>query len=117
MRDVYDVIFAPVVTEKTAQQMEAGNVYTFIVSQDANKIEIKSAIESIFDVTVENVRTHNVLGKVKRMGRFQGRRPSWKKAVVTLKEDDVRAIADEDFRDDTVDAGEVGIVSIEPVAV
>jgi large subunit ribosomal protein L23 len=95
MRDVYDVIFAPVVTEKTAQQMEAGNVYTFIVSQDANKIEIGQAIERIWDVTVEDVRTMKYSGKARRsfLGRMsrnqqKGRRAAFKKAVVQLAEGD-----------------------------
>jgi large subunit ribosomal protein L23 len=95
MRDVYDVIFAPVVTEKTAQQMEAENVYTFIVSQDANKIEIGQAIERIWDVTVEDVRTMKYSGKARRsfLGRMsrnqqKGRRAAFKKAVVQLAEGD-----------------------------
>lgn len=95
MRDVYDVILAPVVTEKTAQQMEVGNVYTFIVSGDANKIEIGSAVERIWDVTVQDVRTMKYAGKAKRsfLGRMsknqqKGRRASFKKAVVQLAEGD-----------------------------
>jgi len=95
MRDVYDVIFAPVVTEKTAQQMEAENVYTFIVSQDANKIEIGKAIERLWDVTVEDVRTMKYSGKARRsfLGRMsrnqqKGRRAGYKKAVVQLAEGD-----------------------------
>ena len=95
MRDVYDVILAPVVTEKTARQMEVGNVYTFIVSRDANKIEIGSAIERIWDVTVHDVRTMRYAGKAKRssLGRMsrdqqKGRRASFKKAVVQLAEGD-----------------------------
>jgi len=95
MRDVYDVIFAPVVTEKTAQQMESENVYTFIVSQDANKIEIGKAVERIWDVTVEDVRTMKYSGKARRsfLGRMsrnqqKGRRAGFKKAVVQLAEGD-----------------------------
>jgi len=95
MRDVYDVIFAPVVTEKTAQQMETENVYTFIVSQDANKIEIGKAIERIWDVTVQDVRTMKYSGKARRsfLGRMsrnqqKGRRAGFKKAVVQLAEGD-----------------------------
>ena len=60
----------------------------FQVDRRANKIEIKRAVEEIFDVTVENVRTSSVHGKVKQLGRFRGRRPDWKKAVVTLMEGD-----------------------------
>lgn len=95
MRDVYDVILAPVVTEKTALQMEAENVYTFIVSSDANKIEIGKAIERIWDVTVEDVRTMKYAGKARRsfLGRMaknyqKGRRAGFKKAVVQLAEGD-----------------------------
>jgi large subunit ribosomal protein L23 len=93
MSDVYDVILAPVVTEKTAQQMEEDNVYTFIVAAGANKIEIGKAVERIWDVTVEDVRTMKYAGKVKRafLGRMArnhqaGRRASYKKAVVQLAE-------------------------------
>jgi large subunit ribosomal protein L23 len=95
MRDVYDVIVARVVTEKTAQQMESENVYTFIVSQDANKIEIGKAVERIWDVTVEDVRTMKYSGKARRsfLGRMsrnqqKGRRAGFKKAVVQLAEGD-----------------------------
>ena len=91
----YDVILAPVVTEKTAHQMEVENVYTFVVAADANKIEIGKAIERLWDVTVSDVRTMKYSGKVKRslMGRMArsnkvGRRPSFKKAVVQLAEGD-----------------------------
>ena len=89
MRDAYDVILAPVVTEKTADQMEAGNVYTFLVSTDANKIEIGKAIERIWDVTVKDVRTMRYAGKAKRalMGRM-ARNNAYKKAVVQLAEGD-----------------------------
>jgi len=94
MRDAYDVILAPVVTEKTADQME-GNVYTFVVSRDANKIEIGKAVEQIWDVRVMDVRTMRYAGKAKRafLGRMarnneKGRRPAFKKAVVQLAEGD-----------------------------
>jgi large subunit ribosomal protein L23 len=95
MRDVYDVILAPVVTEKTALQMETENVYTFIVSSAANKIEIGKAVERIWDVTVEDVRTMKYAGKARRsfLGRMaknyqKGRRAGFKKAVVQLAEGD-----------------------------
>jgi len=94
MRDAYDVIVSPVVTEKSAGQMES-NIYTFIVSMDANKIEIGKAVEKIWDVTVKDVRTMRYAGKAKRamLGRMArnnatGRRPSYKKAVVQLAEGD-----------------------------
>jgi large subunit ribosomal protein L23 len=95
MSDAYDVILAPVVTEKSARQMEASNIYTFVVSRDANKIEIGSAIERIWDVTVHDVRTMRYVGKAKRsfLGRMsknqqKGRRAGFKKAVVQLAEGD-----------------------------
>lgn len=94
MREPYDIIVAPVVTEKSADQME-GSVYSFVVANDANKIEIGQAIEKLWDVTVKDVRTMRYAGKAKRafMGRMSrgagmGRRPSWKKAVVQLAEGD-----------------------------
>jgi len=95
MRDMYDIILAPVVTEKTTGQMEAGNVYTFIVDGDANKIEIGGAVERLWDVTVEDVRTMRYSGKSRRsfLGRMarsnkKGKRASFKKAVVKLAEGD-----------------------------
>ena len=91
----YDVILAPVVTEKTNEQGEAANTYTFIVDGDANKIEIGKAVERLWDVTVLDVRTMRYSGKARRsfMGRMsrnpnKGRRASFKKAVVRLKEGD-----------------------------
>jgi large subunit ribosomal protein L23 len=67
---------------------EKGNKFLFEVDRDANKLEIKNAVEQIFSVTVEAVRTQMYIGKTKRMGRSEGRRPSWKKAIVTLKAGD-----------------------------
>ena len=61
--------------------------YTFEVPQSANKVEIKKAVEEVFGVTVAKVNTMNIMGKMKRMGRYEGRRPSWKKAIVTLAKD------------------------------
>ena len=95
MSDLYDVIVAPVVTEKTNNQAEAGNTYTFIVAGDANKIEIGKAVERMWDVTVKDVRTMRYSGKPRRsfLGRMArnantGRRASYKKAVVRLAEGD-----------------------------
>jgi len=82
------VLKTPHLTEKTVTQKEMGNQVTFKVERGANKIEIKRAVEAMFKVTVLNVNTVNVLGKDKRMGRFVGKRPDWKKAVVTLKAGD-----------------------------
>ena len=66
MRDAYDVIYAPVITEKTSEQMEVDTVYTFIVNKHANKIEIGQAVERIWDVTVKDVRTMRYPGKQRR---------------------------------------------------
>lgn len=84
MRDYRDIIIRPIVTEKSMNLL-ADNKYTFIVDPRANKIEIRKAIEDIFDVKVEKVYTMTIKGKKKRMGRFEGRRPNRKKAIVTLK--------------------------------
>ena len=84
--NVHDIIIRPLVTEKSMDDMEQGK-YTFVVARGANKSEIKKAIEQIFDVTVERVNTMNMRGKMKRQGANQGRRPSWKKAIVKLTED------------------------------
>ena len=87
MKLAREIIIKPVVTEKSVDLMQK-NKYCFKVAKDANKIEIKNAIEEIFKVTVVNVNTVNVHGKMKRMGRTQGMTASWKKAVVTLREGD-----------------------------
>ena len=88
MKEIYQIIRRPLITEKSTQQKEAGRQYAFEVDRGANKIEIQSAVERLFKVKVLQVRTCNVLGKVKRLGRRYGRRPDWKKAIVTLKEGD-----------------------------
>ncbi|MGI5891189.1 MAG: 50S ribosomal protein L23 [Bacillota bacterium] len=87
MRNPHDVLIKPMVSEKSMMLME-DNKYSFIVARDANKIEIKHAVEKLFNVDVTEVTTRNQRGKLKRMGRFQGRRPNTKKAVVTLKAGD-----------------------------
>ncbi len=76
------------ITEKSTRQKEEGRQYVFEVDRDANKVEIQSAVERLFKVKVLQVRTSNVLGKVKRLGRRYGKRADWKKAIVTLKEGD-----------------------------
>ncbi|MCD8048031.1 MAG: 50S ribosomal protein L23 [Clostridia bacterium] len=81
----YDIVKRPIVTEQSMDQM-AERKYTFEVDPSANKIEIKNAIEEIFGVTVESVNTMNMVGKPKRMGRFEGKRADWKKAVIKLTE-------------------------------
>jgi large subunit ribosomal protein L23 len=95
MLDVYDVIMAPVVTEKATQEQEEQNVYTFLVHPKANKAQIAHAVEAAWDVVVEDVRTANYQGKARRslMGQLSrtrevGRRPAFKKAMVRLSPGD-----------------------------
>lgn len=87
-RDPRTIILEPVVTEKMARTRETQNEVAFKVAKDANKIEIKRAIEELFNVRVRDVRTMSMHGKLKRLGRFEGRRASWKKAIVTLRQGD-----------------------------
>lgn len=84
MRNPYEVLIKPVVSEKTTSLMEE-NKYTFKVDKNANKIEIKHAVETIFKVDVTDVKTMNVHGKMKRQGKSQGLTPDWKKAIVSVK--------------------------------
>ena len=83
-RDPRNVLVKPLMTEKSMQRKEELNAITFRVSVDANKVEIRQAVEKVFNVKVATVRTASHEGKWKRMGKFEGRRPNWKKAVVTL---------------------------------
>lgn len=84
--NIYSVIKKPLITEKTTIEKDDHNVIAFIVDSDANKIEIKNAVKTLFNVEVESVKTVNVAGKVKRVGKSIGKRSNWKKAYVTLKE-------------------------------
>ncbi len=84
----YQIIRHPIISEKSTELKGTHNQLVFKVAMDANKIEIKKAIESIFGVKVLSVRTMRVEGKKKRLGRFEGKRPNWKKAIVKLKEGD-----------------------------
>ena len=86
MTNPHDIIIRPIVTEQSMADM-AENKYTFVVSKQANKTEIKKAVEAVFGVNVEKVNTLNYDGKVKRMGRSVGRTASFKKAVVKLTAD------------------------------
>lgn len=83
MKDYTDIIIAPVITEKAAREAEA-NVYTFKVAKEANKTEIKKAIETAFGVHVVKVNTLNTKSKAKRVGRYTGETKTYKKAFVTL---------------------------------
>ena len=84
--DARDIIIAPVVTEKSVTLM-ADKKYTFKVEKTANKIQIAKAVEEIFGVKVAKVNTISMKGAKRRMGRFEGYRPDWKKAIVTLTAD------------------------------
>jgi large subunit ribosomal protein L23 len=86
MNSIYGVLLGPLLTEKGTLLKETNNKVLFRVTRSANKIDIKKAVEEIFKVKVEGVATINCRGKMKRMGRHEGRRPDWKKAIVTLKE-------------------------------
>ena len=86
MKNPRDIIVRPIVTARSVDLM-GDNKYVFKVAKDANKIEIKQAVEEIFKVKVTNVNTMRVKGKKKRMGRYEGMTPLWKKAIVTLAED------------------------------
>ena len=85
MKNSYEVLIGPMLTEKGTLMKETDNKILFRVARHANKIEIKKAVEEIFKVKVDRVRTINVRGKIKKMGKFEGKRPDWKKAIVALK--------------------------------
>ena len=87
MKDPRSIVRRALITEKGTALRETRNQYHFEVARDANKIEIKKAIEAIFTVKVASVRTLQARGKVKRQGRNVGRRSDWKKAIVTLQRD------------------------------
>ncbi|HPW69992.1 MAG: 50S ribosomal protein L23 [Deltaproteobacteria bacterium] len=85
MKDYTQIIKRPIVTEKGTMLRQAENQVIFAVARNANKIEIKRAVEELFRVHVEDVKTMNMNGKTKRFGMHAYRRPDWKKAIVTLK--------------------------------
>ncbi len=86
MKTTYQVLVGPMLTERGTLMKEQENKVLFRVAKEANKIEIKNAVEEIFKVKVSRVTTMNYKGKIKRQGRHEGKRPDWKKAIVTLKE-------------------------------
>ena len=88
MAELHDILIRPLVTEKSTHLSEEQNTYVFEVGTSANKHQIKAAVESLFGVNVTDVRTLNVRGKMKRFGRFYGKRSNWKKAYVTLADGD-----------------------------
>ncbi|HEY4573226.1 MAG TPA: 50S ribosomal protein L23 [Thermoanaerobaculia bacterium] len=83
---IQDIVRRPLITEKSTEQREEQNIIAFEVSRDANKIQVKRAVEAQFKVKVAEVRIANCHGKVRRRGRVAGRRPDWKKAYVRLAE-------------------------------
>jgi large subunit ribosomal protein L23 len=86
MRNLYEVIKRPIISEKSTALAEVGNRYAFEVAPQANKIEIRDAVSRLFNVKVLGIHTMVMHGKVKRVGRFETKRQNWKKAIVTLAE-------------------------------
>ena len=84
MKDLLHVLRSPLITEKGTLVSEEGNQFVFRVRAEANKLEVRRAVETFFKVKVEKVRTLNYLGKERRVGKSIGRKPRWKKAYVTL---------------------------------
>jgi len=84
MAELHDVLIRPIFSEKTTALQQGANVYTFEVGESANKLQIKNAVQTLFEVEVEAVRTVIMRGKNKRFGRFYGKRSNWKKAYVRL---------------------------------
>ena len=89
MKDIHTILKGPCLTEKASLQQEMNNKIVFKVHPAANKIEIKQAVEKMFNVKVGNVRTTSMRGKQKRVGRYVGRTQDWKKAYVTLSEGEI----------------------------
>ncbi len=88
MAELHDILLRPVITERTARLNAEENTYVFRVGDDANKVQIKEAVEQVFGVRVSRVRTARMPGKPKRFGRHRGRTSAWKKAFITLAEGD-----------------------------
>jgi large subunit ribosomal protein L23 len=84
----YDIVVKPIITEKSSLLKDTANQYVFEVQRDANKIEIKKAVEKLFKVKVVSVHISNMEGKKRKVGRFSGKRPDWKKAIVKLNPKD-----------------------------
>ena len=88
MKDIYQVIKKPLITEKANILKEKDNKIAFVVAQDATKAQIKEAVERLLKVKVLKVNCSSMMGKARRLGRTSGKRPDWKKAVVTLRQGD-----------------------------
>jgi large subunit ribosomal protein L23 len=84
--DFHEILIRPLLTEKSTTLRESQNKICFVIHPQANKIEVKRAVEEVLKVKVEDVNILNVSGKIKRTGRFVGKKPDWKKAIITLKE-------------------------------
>jgi large subunit ribosomal protein L23 len=84
----YDIVVKPIITEKSSLLKDSANQYVFVVQRDANKIEIKKAVEKLFKVKVVSVHISNMEGKKRKVGRSSGKRPDWKKAIVKLNPKD-----------------------------
>ena len=85
VKTAQDIILKPIITEASMEDLRSGK-YTFMVAKTANKTEVKDAVEEIFGVKVAKVNTMHVRGKSRRMGKYEGKTPDWKKAIVTLAE-------------------------------
>lgn len=83
-KEIHEVLIRPLLTERSVFLKDKENRYSFEVAKNVNKIEVRQAVEKFFKVKVKKVRTSIVNGKVRKMGRFEGQRPDWKKAIVTL---------------------------------
>lgn len=88
MSEVHEIIKRPIITEKSTIERETQNIVTFAVAPRANKLQIRRAVEELFNVEVIRVRTQSVRGKIRRVGKHSGRKPSWKKARVELRQGD-----------------------------
>ncbi|MBI4774485.1 MAG: 50S ribosomal protein L23 [Deltaproteobacteria bacterium] len=84
MKELHDILIRPLITEKSTTQKETHNEIAFVVNPKANKVEVWRAVEKAFNVKVLSVRTMRMIGKKKRVGRFPGKKPDWKKALVKL---------------------------------
>ena len=106
-KSIFNVIRRPIISEKSTALREALNQVTFEVDMGANKIEIRKAVEQLLEASVSSVNTLIVRGKSKRIGRYTGKRPNWKKAIVTLNEgESIEALDLIDQFDDFEQAGE-----------
>ncbi len=92
MKNIYTILKGPCLTEKANLQQEFGNKVVFKVHPDANKIEIRKAVEAMFKVKVRDIKTVSMPGKQKRVGKYMGRTQDWKKAYVTLSEGEINFV-------------------------